>query len=302
MKSMRTGFIACFHCPAQRGSHLPYWRLAVKHWMTCLSVAWAAVLLAACTDGSFDQWDRDGNDLLSGAELPGAYQDHFDAADFDGDGFISRSEYGSARHFLEDTQSHRRFRKLRDVPYTDTGDPRQQLNLFLPRKGTGPFPLIVYIHGGGWVQGNKDRGVLLLMPFLRSGEYAGASIGYRLSRQASWPAQLHDCKAAIRWLRANAANYNIDPDRIAIFGSSAGGHLASMTGLTADEPAWEGSEGRFTGVSTRVSCVVTYCGPSDLIALGQATNSIIPPDRTNAPVPLLLGGALDERLELAREA
>ena len=93
-----------------------------------------------------------------------------------------------------------------DIPYANTTNSRQRLDLYLPAKRKSEkLPVIVFVHGGGWQQGNKSDGARRLLPFVRTGQYAGVSLGYRLSGEATWPAQIHDSKAAIRWVRANAA-------------------------------------------------------------------------------------------------
>jgi acetyl esterase/lipase len=207
---------------------------------------------------------------------------------------------GAASH--DDAKWVRDFEFVRDIPYAGTDDPKQRLDLCLPKNQTGTLPLIVYFHGGAWEKGNKGRGFIVLAPYLRGGRYVGASVEYRFSQDAAWPAQIHDCKAAIRWLRANAAKYNIDPERIAVFGGSAGGHLASMVGLTADVPQLEGTLGPDTNVSSRVTCVVDFCGPSDLVAVSLATNMAERFGTTNSPESKLIGGLVTENLEKAREA
>lgn len=121
-----------------------------------------------------------------------------------------------------------------------------------------PMPAVLWIHGGGWSGGShKNNGALLLAPK----GYFTASIEYRLSGEAKWPAQIEDCKLGVRWLRANAAKYNVNPDRIGCWGSSAGGHLVACLG-TMDDPKFEGAGGH-AGVSSRVQAVADYCGPAD---------------------------------------
>src|SRR5438105_7352544 len=105
----------------------------------------------------------------------------------------------------------------------------------------------------------------MVAPFLQTGDYACACISYRLVPEAIWPAQIHDCKAAIRWLRAHAKEHNIDPEKLAVFGISAGGHLVSMLGVTGDEKDLEGTLGANTDQSSRVTCVLDFCGPSDFL-------------------------------------
>jgi acetyl esterase/lipase len=161
--------------------------------------------------------------------------------------------------------------------------------------------VIVFLHGGGWMGGNKADGAARLLPFVRSGRYAGVSAGYRLSRDATWPAQIHDVKAAIRWVRANAGAHGLDPDRIAVWGRSAGGHLALMLGTSGDVPALEGELGPHRGVSSRVSGVANFFGPTDFLAeIGQPSD--LDRTRPDAPEALLIGGPLLDRPATARAA
>ena len=98
------------------------------------------------------------------------------------------------------------------------------------------------------------------------GDYVAATINYRLTREAAWPAQIHDCKAAIRFLRGNAAEYGIDPGRIGVIGISAGGHLVSMLGTSGGVSSLEGELGAFPGASSRVQCVVNFFGPTNFLS------------------------------------
>jgi acetyl esterase/lipase len=121
-----------------------------------------------------------------------------------------------------------------------------------------PMPAVLAIHGGGWSKGTHKFNQAV---WLATKGYFTASIEYRLSGEAKWPAQIEDCKLGVRWLRANAAKYNVNPDCIGCWGSSAGGHLVACLG-TMDEPQFEGTGG-YAGVSSRVQAVVDYCGPAD---------------------------------------
>ncbi len=121
----------------------------------------------------------------------------------------------------------------RDLAYVTSGHDRQKLDLYVPDQPDGPLPLIIWVHGGGWAAGSKDGCPPLRGGYTRRG-YAVASIGYRLSGDAIFPAQIEDCKAAIRWLRAHAKEYNLDPDHFAAWGSSAGGHLVALLGTSGN--------------------------------------------------------------------
>lgn len=189
-----------------------------------------------------------------------------------------------------------------DVPYAATDTVRQRLDLYLPKApATERLPVIVFIHGGGWRQGDKADGAGRLMPYVRGGDYAGVSVGYRLTSEATWPAQLHDCKAAIRWVRAHADRYGLDPERIGAWGRSAGAHLALMLGVTGDAPDLEGNLGPHTGTSSRVACVVNHFGVTDLSA-GLGRKDAADRGGRDAPATLLLGGPLHDRPEEAKSA
>lgn len=147
-----------------------------------------------------------------------------------------------------------------------TPGPRHELDLYIPSDPCGAWPLVVFVHGGGWLSGAKEAVDSYVDPLLER-RFAIASINYRYSYQAIFPAQIHDVKAAIRWLRANAAIYNIDPDRIAIFGESAGGHLAALAGTSGGVAELEGDVGGNLEQSSSVLAVGDFAGPIDLITL-----------------------------------
>jgi acetyl esterase/lipase len=161
----------------------------------------------------------------------------------------------------------------RDVVYGKGGERELKCDLFLP-KGTSTAggkmaarPGIVFIHGGGWSGGTRGQ-FHKQAAYLAGKGYVGACIEYRLSREAKFPAALEDCKCAVRWMRANAKTYHIDPDRIAVCGGSAGGHLASMVGLTKPSDGFEGKGGH-QEFSSRVQLVVDFNGVSDLDELAK---------------------------------
>jgi hypothetical protein len=228
----------------------------------------------------FRLWDRNQDGRLSRDELPEAVRANFDRVDSNGDGFISPEEdrrvdqgapgpKAKGKGQLPVPRIPDSVRTELDVPYAGTDNPRQRLDLFLPETATGekPIPLVAFIHGGAFRAGDKRCGWPMVARLVTSGAYAGASIGYRLSGEVTWPAQIHDCKAAIRWLRANAKRYNIDPDRIGVIGTSAGGHLVAMLGTSGNVAELEGTLGAHGDTSSRVSCVVDEFGPTDFLAL-----------------------------------
>jgi acetyl esterase/lipase len=153
-----------------------------------------------------------------------------------------------------------------DQPYAGNDNPKQQVDVYLPkiRKSDKPLPCVVFIHGGGWVNGDRKGYAGQAAPLAITGDYAAVSVGYRLSGEVKWPAQIHDCKAAIRYIRGHAKEWGIDPDRIGVTGSSAGGHLVTLLGVSGGDKTLEGEIGEYTSQSSNVTCVVNFCGPTDM--------------------------------------
>lgn len=148
----------------------------------------------------------------------------------------------------------------KNIAYVPGGDPAQALDLYLPTAPSDkPLPLLVWIHGGGWRGGNKNGCRWTSM--VQHG-YIAASIEYRFSNKALFPAQIQDCQAAIRWLRANSKKYNIDPDHIGIGGDSAGGHLVALLGTSGGKKAFPPIGGN-EDQSDRVQAVCDFYGPTD---------------------------------------
>ena len=194
-------------------------------------------------------------------------------------------------------------RKVLNLNYAGTQNPRPTLDLILPTKESSkPRPLVVFIHGGGWHQGSKKTGHYFLPPLVNNGEFAAATINYRLTGEAIWPAQIHDCKAAIRWLKAHAKEYNIDPERIAVSGMSAGGHLASMLGCTGEKCPLDGKVGPHLEHSSNVQCVVNLFGPSHFVTLDEKQDLLRPDTPPTSAVARLLGDDPKQRLLNARAA
>lgn len=154
---------------------------------------------------------------------------------------------------------------LKNIPYVRDGGERRQLDLYLPGNYETlerPLPLVVLIHGGGWRNGSKDgtRFVNLARSFVQDG-YAAAVINYRLFPAHPMPAQIIDCKSAVRWLRAHAGKYHLRSDRFGAMGSSAGGHLAALLGTTGQNKEFD--QGEFLDESSEIQAVCDLCGPSD---------------------------------------
>jgi acetyl esterase/lipase len=177
-------------------------------------------------------------------------------------------------------------RKFLDLPYA-TLSPAQKLDLFLPDQGDGPYPVIVHLHGGAFAIGDKrDIHVLSYLKGLARG-YAVASINYRLSGEAVFPAGLQDIKAAIRWLRANAGQHHLDPNRFAACGGSAGGNYSSMVALTDKVAAFDDPRLGNLDFPCSVQAAVDWFGPTDFLKMDeQLTESGLgPADHSEAHSP-----------------
>lgn len=183
-----------------------------------------------------------------------------------------------------------------DLVFATVDGHELKLDLYLPKDVKKP-PLVVFIHGGGWRGGSHKK---CLTSWLSERGFAVASISYRLSQQAVFPAQIHDCKAAVRWLRAHAGEYGYDASRIGVAGSSAGGHLALLLGVTGGEADYEGTVGGHLDQSSAVQAVVDYYGPTDFILRSQ--NQPSKTEAEDGSVRLLLGGPVSENPERARFA
>jgi acetyl esterase/lipase len=185
----------------------------------------------------------------------------------------------------------------RDISYVTNGHERQKLDLYIPHS-KNKLPVIIWVHGGAWLAGSKNDFVPL--DYLSDG-YAIASINYRLSQHALYPAQIEDCKAAVRWLRANAEKYNLDPDRFAAWGMSAGGHLAALLSTTGDVKDFDIGEN--LNKSSAVQAVVDYFGPTDFLQMEEhSLPGGMPHGTADSPEALLIGGSVYEKKEIAAKA
>ena len=250
----------------------------------------------------FRKWDRNNDGKLSRQELPVAARRNFSRVDRDRNGFISLKEHTA---FLRggSPKLPAGVRLVADQDYVGDGNPRHRLDLLLPEKPVGhkPLPVVAYVHGGGWRGGDKSSGLPRVAGLVASGRYVGVSIGYRLTGEASWPAQIHDCKAAIRWLKAHAKKYRFDPDRIAVFGSSAGGHLVSMLGVSGGVEDLQGRLGPHGKFDSRVAAVVDFFGPTDFLKMNDQPGKI-DHNAARSPESLLVGGAIQEHVDRCRHA
>ncbi len=182
---------------------------------------------------------------------------------------------------------------LRDVEYAKPDDRPVRLDLYLPEDATGPMPVIIWVHGGGWMLGSKTNCPAL--PWVKDG-FAVASVEYRLTDRAPFPAQIHDCKAAVRFLRARAKEFNLDPKRFGAWGASAGGHLVALLGTTCGNAECEGANLGNAECSSGVQCVCDWFGPTDFLSYDSKQAEVSP------MLIKLLGGKLSEKMDLAKLA
>ncbi len=183
-----------------------------------------------------------------------------------------------------------------DLTFASPGGIDLLLDLYLP-KGVENPPLILFIHGGGWKNGDRKN---CKLAWAAGHGYALASVEYRLSQEALFPAQIHDCKGALRWLRAYAAEYGYDASKVIVAGTSAGGHLAALMGTSGDVAALEGETADHLDQSSRVQAIIDYYGPTDFLKRSEEH-----PAKTDEPsggVYQLLGGPVKENREAARQA
>jgi len=186
-----------------------------------------------------------------------------------------------------------------------TLSPANKLDLYLPLQGNGPFPLVVWIHGGGWVAGDKTINATDLQMTLLQRNIALASVEYRLAGEAIFPAAIYDVKAALRWLRAHASQYRLDARRFAVWGGSAGGHLVALAGTSNGVADVEDLSMGNPTVSSDVQVVVDWFGPTDFLQLNAEWPSFCPPYDFDAPgsfTSLFLGAPTQTVPQLAARA
>jgi acetyl esterase/lipase len=184
----------------------------------------------------------------------------------------------------------------RDIVFAKVDGVELRLDLHLPQGVENP-PLIMFIHGGGWTHGNRK---CCKLRWAADHGYAVASLEYRLSQQAVFPAQIHDCKGALRWLRAHQDEYGYDAERVVVAGASAGGHLAALVGVSGGVAELEGATADHLDRSSRVQGVIDYFGPADFLLRAHSQ-----PSKTEDPegsVYKLLGGPVSKHEDLARLA
>jgi acetyl esterase/lipase len=264
------------------------------------TLVWVATIAVCLTTSVLAQATSRPSDLQERRAL-------IERFDKDGDGQLNREERRAAqKEFLQrgGDQIVARLlppgvKAIRDVEYARVDGRSLRLDLYLPTSVSKPAPVIVFIHGGAWRAGSKATCPIVQ---LAGRGFAIVSIDYRLTDKAVFPAQIHDCKGAIRWVRAHAREYGFDPDRVGVWGNSAGGHLVALLGTSGGIRELEGNVGGNLEHSSRVQAVADFCGPTsfrleDLKGLEGASER-----RTPGAVVSLLGGTVQEKPELARLA
>ncbi|MDO7681446.1 MAG: alpha/beta hydrolase [Pirellulales bacterium] len=186
--------------------------------------------------------------------------------------------------------------QVKNLQYAEVDGKPLLLDLYLPEKPEGS-PLVIWVHGGGWKGGSKQN---CFVKWLSNFGYTVASINYRLVDVAKWPAQLHDCKGAIRWLRANAQTYGYNPDCVIAAGASAGGHLVALLGTTGDSEELEGNVGGNSEQSSRVQAVVDYYGATDFLLRSRTQSWKV--NKPESVVYNLLGGPANQLVDKAKQA
>ena len=202
---------------------------------------------------------------------------------------VARAQLSETQSFLAtlDTQ----YQTLADVTYHVASGYENKLDLYVPRNADGPTPVVVWIHGGGWVGGTKEAYLLRLMPYFEMG-WAVVNVEYRMAQVALAPAAVEDCLCALRWVVANAEQYNLDTSGIVVTGHSAGGHLALTTGMIPPETGLDRPCRGGGGAPIQVAAIVNWYGISDVVDLLDG------PNQKSYAVQWL--GSLPDREEVAR--
>ncbi|MRI00110.1 DUF1080 domain-containing protein [Kriegella sp. EG-1] len=258
-------------------------------------------------ESEFSMFDVNGDGRLTPTEIPLLDQDVFDHSDSDVDWQLSEKEYRSYIAFKKRMKEDRTLipentRIYRNIPYILDGNNRHTLDLYLPdtTKFKKPYPLVIWIHGGGWQKGTKD--LFGKQTSLLKHGFAMASINYRLTREAHFPEQVYDTKAAIRYLRKYAGQYGLNANKFGLWGSSAGGHLVSLVGTTNGIQDLEGNLG-VTDVSSEVQAICDWFGPSDLNQMNASSTDKSKGAKQNTkPIVKFLGGSFEEKQNEAKMA
>jgi acetyl esterase/lipase len=247
----------------------------MKHRLTKYAMMWTTLLVVLTSTSC-------GTSITVNAPAPTASSEQASV-------MPARGSAGGSSTFASVAPTHS------DLAYA-TQSEAQKLDLYIPAAGTGPFPVVIMVHGGGFMFGDKADGAGLTgVDQLLAAGYAVASINYRLSGEAQYPAQIQDAKASVRFLRANAVQYNLNPDKIGAWGASAGGNLVSLLGTTCGTAELEGADLGNADQSSCVQAVVDWFGPIDFLKMDeQFVGSGCPQthDAADSPESKLVGAAI----------
>lgn len=221
---------------------------------------------------------------------------------------MSQTPHYAMPFAIPEAQTNHIARKMFDLSYASIS-PAQKLDIYWPADGNGPFPVVISIHGGAFMGGDKrDVQLTPMLEVLKQG-YALVGVNYRMSAEAKFPALIHDIKAAIRWVRANAEQYLFDPSKIATWGGSAGGYLSLMAGVAAGIPELDDPSLGNADQPDHVQAVVSWFPPTDFLKMDaqlEESGFLPPPEFAhsgeNSPESLLLGQKITEIPELVRLA
>lgn len=300
------------------------WTSRVKPLLTIALVAGGALVCGSVAAQSganrksagspFEQWDTNRDGYLSREEFPKRFPAGlFKQIDQDRDGRLSRKEDDRFRASRRSDSNGRRnvgdsgndrirlpqgSTVDRDLVYEVIQGRKLPLDLYRP-KSTNPTALVIWIHGGGWKSGSKAGGGPAVFQLLQRG-YAVASVEYRLSGEAVFPAAIEDCKASVSFLRLNADKYNLDPKRFGVWGSSAGGHLVSLLGTTIDVDQFD-THPVTRKASSSVQAVCNWFGPSDFLRMNDFP-SRINHDAADSPESRFIGAAIQKNPEKVQRA
>ncbi len=223
------------------------------------------------TGTPFDTWDANSDGFISREEYPARLNPRtFDRVDTNADGRLSREEDAAYRNRDRpggrDERLPRGMTAHKNLVYSSVGERELLVDLYVPSDAAKPIPLVIWVHGGGWRNGSKD-GISRAHELMKRG-YAVASVDYRLSGEAVFPAAIEDTKAAVSFLRLNAKQYRLDPDRFGAWGSSAGGHLVALLGVTNDVNLFDTHEVS-SKASSKVQAVCDWFGPTDFLRMND---------------------------------
>ncbi|MGI9472836.1 MAG: alpha/beta hydrolase fold domain-containing protein, partial [Rubripirellula sp.] len=270
---------------------------------------------AKAAKSPFEQWDKNSDGFLDSSEFPSRFsQALFERIDKDNDGKLSRLEddryraanrkrapevggsVGSSDRRRNDSSTKKPTglpegtKVDRDLTYATVGERKLPLDLYRPPSAAAT-PLVIWVHGGGWKGGTKT-GAGPALALLDRG-YAVASVEYRLSGEAIFPAAIEDCKAAVSFLRLHAKEYNLDPNRFGVWGSSAGGHLVSLLGTSHDVDDFD-THAVCRQASSNVQAVCNWFGPSDFLRMNDFPGKI-DHDAAGSPESLFIGAPIQQQ-------